>query len=439
METLNLRVRYFQDSTPADVPCRETAFIRREFDMPLAISETALVLVDVWNVHFIESWIERAARITTDCIVPVLDAARRVGLTIVHAPSPPVAEQYPQLQRHKPPEPSAPSTWPPSAFRSREGDYAVYRGPRSQPPGIGVHWDELAPQLAVSPAIDVKPEEFVVATGQQLHELLEERRILHLLYAGFATNWCVLGRDYGIRSMKRYGYNIVLLRDATTGVEFPDTYDDLLTTEISIREVEQQYGFSVSNADFLAAIEAAHLPMEALTAGLANIRQSPKAKGVLELIVRRPQTETREVLDEGELDPAEGLVGDNWKQRGSSQTADGSAHPDMQLTLTSVRLMALVAPERQRWPLAGDQLYVDLDLSVDNVPPGTRLSVGEAVIQITEPPHTGCKKYAARFGLEVLRFISSPEGKRLQLRGVNARVIRPGAIRVGDVVRKLSN
>ena len=111
----------------------------------------------------------------------------------------------------------------------------------------------------------------------------------------------------------------------------------------------------------------------------------------------------------------------------------------MQLTLTSVRLMALVAPERQRWPLAGDQLYVDLDLSVDNVPPGTRLSVGEAVIQITEPPHTGCKKYAARFGLEVLRFISSPEGKRLQLRGVNARVIRPGAIRVGDVVRKLSN
>ena len=255
MKTLDLRVRYFQDSTPADVPCRETAFIRREFEMPLPVDETALVLVDLWNVHFIESWIERAAQVTTECVVPAIDAARQAGLTIVHAPSPPVAEQYPQLKRHKPPEPSTPSAWPPSDFRSREGDYAVYRGPRSQPPSIGIHWDKLASQLAVSPAIDVQDDDFVIATGQQLHELLEERRILHLIFAGFATNWCVLGRDYGIRSMSRYGYNMVLLRDATTGVEFPDTYDNLFTTEIAIREVEQQYGFSASNADFFAAVE----------------------------------------------------------------------------------------------------------------------------------------------------------------------------------------
>ncbi len=255
METLNLRVRYFQDSTPADVPCRETAFIRREFEMPLPVAETALVLVDLWNVHFIESWIERAKQVTVDCVVPVIDTARKAGLTIVHAPSPPVAAQYPQLQRHKPPEPSAPSTWPPSDFRSREGDYVVYRGPRSQPPGIGIHWDKLASQLSMSPAIDVQEDEYVIATGQQLHELLEEKRIMHLIFAGFATNWCVLGRDYGIRSMARYGYNIVLLRDATTGVEFPDTYDNLFTTEIAIREVEQQYGFSASNADFFAAVD----------------------------------------------------------------------------------------------------------------------------------------------------------------------------------------
>ncbi len=183
--------------------------------------------------------------------------------------------------------------------------------------------------------------------------------------------------------------------------------------------------------------EVKHLPMERLTAGLDDVRQSPKATGVLELIVRRPQTETREVLDAGELDLAEGLVGDNWKQRGSSQTADGSAHPDMQLTLTNARLTALVAQDKRHWPLAGDQLYIDFDLSVDNVPPGTRLSIGAAVIQITEPPHTGCKKYAARFGLDALKFISSPAGKQLQLRGVNAKVIRPGVIRVGDVVKKL--
>lgn len=183
--------------------------------------------------------------------------------------------------------------------------------------------------------------------------------------------------------------------------------------------------------------EVKHLSMEALTAGLDDIRQSPKAVGVLELIVRRPQTEMREVLDVGELDLAEGLVGDNWKRRGSSTTADGSAHPDMQLTVTNARLMALVAQERKRWPLAGDQLYIDFDLSADNAPPGTRLSIGTAVIQITEPPHTGCKKFAARFGLDALKFISSPVGKQLQLRGVNAKIIRRGVIRVKDVVKKL--
>lgn len=183
--------------------------------------------------------------------------------------------------------------------------------------------------------------------------------------------------------------------------------------------------------------EVKHLSMEELTAGLDAIRQSPKATGVLELIVRRPQTEAREVLDVGELDLVEGLVGDNWQQRGSSRTADGSAHLDMQLTLTNARLMALVAQEKQRWPLAGDQLYIDFDLSADNVPPGTRLSLGEAVIQITEPPHTGCKKFAARFGLDALKFVNSRVGRQLQLRGVNAKVIRPGAIRVGDVAKKL--
>ncbi len=256
MNTLNLQVRYFQDSTPADVPCRETEFIRREFEMPLPIDETALILVDLWNVHFIETWIERAKQVTEDCVVPVIDTARKAGMTVVHAPSPSVAAQYPQLKRHKPPQPSTASSWPPSEFRGRQGEYAVYRGPRSQPPGIGIHWDKLASQLSMSPAIDVQEDEYVIATGQQLHELCEEKGILHLIFAGFATNWCVLGRDYGIRSMSRYGYNIILLRDATTGVEFPDTYDNLFTTEIAIREVEQQYGFSASNPDFFAAVDA---------------------------------------------------------------------------------------------------------------------------------------------------------------------------------------
>ena len=180
-----------------------------------------------------------------------------------------------------------------------------------------------------------------------------------------------------------------------------------------------------------------HVTLAELEAGLEDIRQSPTDAGVLELIVRRPQIEAREILKVGELDLVEGLVGDNWKTRGSSQTADGSAHPDMQLNIMNARVIALLAQKKERWALAGDQLYMDLDLSAKNVPPGTRLSLGKAVIEVTDQPHTGCKKFAARFGLDALKFISSPVGKQLQLRGINAKVIRSGAIQIGDPVKKV--
>ena len=133
----------------------------------------------------------------------------------------------------------------------------------------------------------------------------------------------------------------------------------------------------------------------------------------------------------------EGLVGDNWKVRGSSRTLDGSSHPDMQLNIMNARVIALVGQKKERWQLAGDQLFIDLDLSIDNVPPGTKLSLGSAVIEVTDQPHTGCKKFLARFGKDALQFISSPVGKHLQLRGINAKVVQPGTIRLGDVVRKI--
>ena len=180
-----------------------------------------------------------------------------------------------------------------------------------------------------------------------------------------------------------------------------------------------------------------HLTLAELEAGLNHIHQSPRESGVLALIVRRPDIGEREVLDEGRLDLAEGLVGDTWRIRGSSRTADGSSHPDMQLNLMNARVIALLAHEKERWPLAGDQLYVDLDLSAENLPPGTRLSIGSAVIAITDQPHTGCKKFMARFGEEALKFISSPVGKQLNMRGVNAKVVQPGVIRVGDMAKKI--
>ena len=177
--------------------------------------------------------------------------------------------------------------------------------------------------------------------------------------------------------------------------------------------------------------------MAQLEAGLDVIRQSPKTEGVLQMIVRRPQTEKREVLNEAVLDLKEGLVGDNWRTRGSSRTADGSAHPEMQLNIMNSRVIALVAQAKERWPLAGDQLFVDLDLSAENLPPGSRLALGTSVIEVTAEPHTGCDKFVKRYGEEAMKFVNSLAGRQLHLRGVNAKVIEAGVIRVGDKVKKL--
>ena len=172
-----------------------------------------------------------------------------------------------------------------------------------------------------------------------------------------------------------------------------------------------------------------------LDALLPEIRRSPSTDGPIELIVRRPEVSGREELDEAALDVLEGLVGDCWRSRGSSRTTDGTANPGMQLTLMNARVAAAVAGDRHRWSLAGDQVYVDLDLSHTNLPIGTRLALGSALIDVTDQPHTGCAKFTQRFGLDAMRFVNSPEGLELRLRGMNTRVVAPGRVRVGEKVR----
>lgn len=181
-----------------------------------------------------------------------------------------------------------------------------------------------------------------------------------------------------------------------------------------------------------------HRTVAELEAGLDHVRAAPPDGGTLELIVARPAVGERAVLPVGELSLEVGLVGDTWKDRSSRRTDDGGPHPDMQLNLINARLSALIADGTEAHRvLAGDQLHVDLDLSRDNLPAGTRLAIGDAVIEVTDQPHTGCAKFAERFGTVALRFVNVGPGHDLRLRGINAKVVAPGTIRAGDVVKKL--
>ena len=179
------------------------------------------------------------------------------------------------------------------------------------------------------------------------------------------------------------------------------------------------------------------LDAHALEEGLPDILASPKDEGVVTMIVRRPDTGEREVVDSGELDVAQGLVGDNWRSRGSGMTDDGAAHPQMQLNLMNSRVIALVAGTEDRWALAGDQFFVDLDLAKENLPAGTRLAMGSAIVEVTAVPHLGCKKFVARFGMEAMKFVNSRRGKKLCLRGINAKVVQSGRVSTGDTIRRV--
>jgi hypothetical protein len=181
-----------------------------------------------------------------------------------------------------------------------------------------------------------------------------------------------------------------------------------------------------------------HADTAALEAGLEHIRASPKHRGTVELIVRRPAEGEREAVTQATLDPVAGLVGDSWSVRGSDRNGPDEPNRGRQLTMMNARVAHVLAGPPEGWLPAGDQLYVDLDLSSENLAPGTRLLVGSALIEISHEPHLGCGKFLKRFGVDAQRFVNSAVGRELKLRGVNATVLETGTVRVGDVIELAS-
>ena len=182
---------------------------------------------------------------------------------------------------------------------------------------------------------------------------------------------------------------------------------------------------------------ATHLTTPELKTKLIDAGKSPQDHGTLAMIVCRPESGQRSVLERADLDVEEGLIGDNWRMRGSRHTEDGSAHPEMQIAIMNSRIIQAIARDQSQWPLAGDQLYIDLDISFENLPVGQRIAIGSAVLEITPYPHHGCKKFSERFGHDAIRYVNDPEAKDLRRRGVYARVVQAGTIYVGDSVNKL--
>lgn len=181
-----------------------------------------------------------------------------------------------------------------------------------------------------------------------------------------------------------------------------------------------------------------HTTKEELQAGLSHILASPQDDGVLEAIVIRPEKGQRQELQSCELSLQDGTLGDHWAKGCWKSTEDGRPHPDVQICIMNARCIALIAGDRDRWALAGDNLFVDFDLRPENLPPGQRLRIGDAVIEITDVPHTGCASFVERYGRAAVVFVNGPKGKALRLRGIYARVVRDGRVTVGDRITKIS-
>lgn len=291
MPELALDVRHYHFDFQEGQPWREESMHDLVTTRYFKPEETALVLVDCWDRHYLKSYLERTDQIIREKIVPVVQACHQAGITVVHAPSPAQAKRYPQWLRYAGDEelfanhtaPPAQPEWPPQDFRVRSGDYQQFAKPQG---AVVQAWRVIeADQRKIVPELEPQEDEFVIATGRQLHRLLRHRKILHLIYVGFATNMCVVGRDYGMRAMQQRGYNVLLLRDCTTGIEAYDTVEGLALTRAAILEVEMLLGFTSTSDALIAGVRT--LTSAATATGGASASPPPVLRRGFERLAER--------------------------------------------------------------------------------------------------------------------------------------------------------
>ena len=259
MNTLRIPTRFYRLFKQGSHECDEQDFhyVKEQLEVPK--DQAALVLVDCWDNHYARSWLRRAQDIIRNVIVPLADVSRKMGIPVIHAPTEPIARRYAQSERHTDPSDKETSPryaqvdcqWPPSDFVRRAGDYVRYSR-SAQPPD----WKDHTQALAIAANLGPQGDDYVVRCGAHLHRVLKHLRVLHLFYAGFATNMCMQHRDYGMRAMAERGYNLILIRDATTAVEAADTVDELLTTRLFTQEIEMKYAYSTTAAAYISAVQA---------------------------------------------------------------------------------------------------------------------------------------------------------------------------------------
>ena len=265
MSTLKLQLRHAREVADPTLPCREENFRHGFVDWEIPIAQAAIVLVDCWASHQVESVEQRSREIAKKAILPTVQACRQAGVTVIHAPSDGWAGNYSHWRKLPGAEPSQQPrsdgpAWPPAAFRQRQGEYAQYIVPRLADEPAFRKWHAVNPLESLRIFDFLGPDEgdFMVGDADELRQLCHAKQIVHLFYAGFATNICVRFRDYGMHAMKENGYNVMLLRDCTTGIEFGETVEEMWLTRSSILDIEMKVGPSLTSDQLRRACAACH-------------------------------------------------------------------------------------------------------------------------------------------------------------------------------------